>query len=949
MKKHYLPLLVFMTMVTAMPAAQQATLSAQSVNSHATAVSPTAQPKVLAAKDMRLHAAPLMQRLNPLEVAAKGHRLAPSAASDEATIDTVLLTRVYSGEDNGTLSGTFITYDDCGRRATLEVRDEDGQVTELYRYTYTEGADHKWTEKLIEKAVADDGLDNFTAQSKEVRELDAQNRITSRTIYQLGSNGELEMTNNVTYDYEHPVYDADGNASYGHVADYYEYVDGKQYNYYHYEWLDVAKQYICTHSEGEDIYKTEGRALDGRYIIEEYSRSSAADAWTLVADTEYWVIEYAPGILLNGGKLASTYSNGTLTSCEGTKCVFANNTPEEGWEQWSYYKCGASTSWKWQAYERYEKKGMPRNAGVNGMTGDTAYLRYYSGSDEDTWTLDQTGDFQKFGSDMVRDAVDFYSSGVVTYEYDYFYVKNEDGQYEYNYNIDALGNDEYIYYVTEGEDRVGKYFNVSGFTGEEVMEREISIYPDFSYNYWVGSYTQRYTKDASGEWQPLQEWEVKKSGGWIGTDAVTYRNVYKLNADGKLAQYDQYEQTGYYNDGKEFLLTSEVYSYAETEASVKMYGCNYTDYTSSLNTIKKYALQDDGTVVYTYDYYTDGEVTYQSRTDYNGPITTYYSYDSATKTLKVSDTTYDTYYSEKQADGTYINYEVSYDADHNVLPQKKTESFYKSTDDDVKDHSFMATYTYDAETASWVGESKTESYSVTIPIKWYSSVADPFTSYDDEYSPLLQAKGSSEEQRELFTSKTLYCSKQYAWDAELQEWTITAGSDLTYETDGETYLMWEGNAVDGNASQIEQGVIMTYENHDPMEIGSAVTKVTGSGTVYEQTDVVYDISETGLLMMKQVDMESYDENYEPISYTFEVTNYEYEQKSIYPTSIDRVKGQEMGLTLNGSTISASADASLSLYDVSGRLIARGMGSVSVPSKGVYVVKSSVGSCKVLVK
>lgn len=949
MKKHYLPLLVFMTMATAMPVAQQSTLHAQNVSSEATTVSPTAQPKIRTARDMRLAATPIMQRLDPLNVAAKGHRLAPTAASDEATIDTMLLTRVYSGEDNGTLSGTYITYDNCGRRATLEVRDEEGQTTELYRYTYTEGADHMWTEKLIEVATAQGGLTNFEPKSKEVRELDEQNRITSRNVYYASSDGHFELTKSVTYDYEHPVYDANGNASYGHVADAYEYVDGVQYSYYHYEWLDVAKQYICTHSEVADIYKTEGRALDGRYIIEEYSRESATDAWQLVADAEHWVIEYAPGILLNGGKLASTYSNGNLTSCEGTKVKFANNTPEEGWEQWSYYACGAATSWKWQASERYEKKGMPRNAGVNGMTGDTATLRYYTGSGEDTWALNQTGDFKKFGTDMVRDAANFYSGDVVTYSYDYFYVKNENGQYEINYNIDALGNDEYILYTSTDDGRLGQYFNESGLTGEEIFEKDIAIHPDFSYNYKLSSYSQRYTKGTNGEWTPLQEWEVKKSGGWIGEYPVTYRNVYKLNADGKLEQYNQYMQTGYYNDGKEFLMTGDVYTYSEKEISDATYGNNYTDYSSMLNGIKKYTLADDGTIIYTYDSYYNDELTYRSRTDYNGPIITDYEYDSESQSLKVSNTYYNNYYSEEQADGTVISYEVSYDADHHVLPQKKTESFYKNASDDVKNHQIESSYTYDAETASWVGEKRTESYSVTIPIKFYTDVPDPLTAYDDEYSPLLKTKGSSEAQREFVTGKTLYCNKEYAWNADTQEWELSAGSDLTYETDGQTYLMWEGNAVGGDPTKIEQGVIMAYDNYEPMEIGSLVTYVNDNGNIYKQSDYIYDISDNGLLMMKQVDIESYDADYEPIEINYEVTNYEYEQMTIYPTSIDRVKGQEMGLTLNGSTISASADTQLSLYDVSGRLVVRGTGSVTAPSKGVYIVKSAANSCKVLVK
>lgn len=896
--------------------------------------------------------------LNPWKTAAEKHLLAPSAQEAADKIDTLLLTKVTVEYDGELSKTTTFSYDDNGYRKTMELRDANGNLQSATRYSYTLNADGIWTTKIVEE------LENnaYRVTFKEEREIDSQHRVTARKIYEIKENDGTYtpvLSEAITYDYAHPIYDSEGNTTYGHVAQTtrYDTSTGEQSRTSTYSWMESAHQYVLTYSESTSVEtdyetyyrlyvsnKTTAEAIEGGYRTTSYSRESSTDDFAKTREVENYVIVYTDGSILDGGELEISYENGTKTSMYGSKTVFAANTPEQGWDQWTYYEYEGSESGEWQMSSRYEKYGMPANGGLADITGSKAIVRSYNASDGE-WRWFSTFTYEQVNGELWKICEDYSSYG--TYNY---YAKRTDSGFSSKSSTTMFTETTGVIWTSEEIDgtwaTIGKCFDQNGFTSKEMKQETAYVYAPFNHQYTVSadddnsSYTIFYEKEGDSDWTIKTEYDTNTSGYASGVGTVKIRKHYTYNADGTLKAINYYCTAASYNDGEEFENQRYEFEYSDKLLSRSEYLRYTTSSSLTLDSKTSYTLLDDGTVRYNKtSYYSNGKVEDASQTDYKGGITTYYTYDESTKQFTVRDTYYETSYSETSADGVRTSYTVEYDDDNNPSFVSKSEEY----ESDGK--TMRASYTYDKTTGKWVGEEKYEQYSIDVPFKYYDSPIDPEDAYNDEYAVSPERESSSPIH---YMNETVYLNSYvaYSWDAASDSW-VANNEPLSYEMPDEHTLIYS-NSYQGYGD-IVSGKIVTNEDFDLIseEVSSSDTNEEGTETNAELTE--YEYNTNGWLTKKTETTTRKERWNETASENTTVTTYEYTLTSIFASSIDEVKGAEMQLQLNGKNIASATGTPLCVYDNAGRMVAKGVGSVTLASAGVYIVKSPKGTCKIFVK
>ncbi len=872
---------------------------------------------------------------SPYAIALSEGRIAPPAVKDVTTRDTLLLTDVSESDGNK----TTITYDEYGRRKLVE-----SNFGENLRYTYTVGAGNGWTSKLVERKYLSDG--SYEPYEKEERTLDAQGRITQRKEYDRTTDGNgqpvMMLSRTTDYDYAHPVYDDKGNATYGVAVQIVEYYDGEQRSITRYTWMNSADQYIKTLEEYGGHRKEATETADG-YRTVTYTTDGTSGAWTKSEEEEVYLIKVSPGVVTDGGALITRYYDGEA-SVSGYKTTYAANTPEAGWSQWISYSYNAESK-TWTPSTREDKFGVTGHGRKEAITGSKAVWRYY-GYTNGAWSLYFTNTYEQ-----VKDSLWHISSS--QNQNDYYAIRSANGIFSSDECTMLSATTGYILYggYSGSEGSYAYEFTTAGLTGKTLLIKREGVALPFapSYSFYLsilsGDISAIYDKDADGKWQPRREWDVMSQGETPDGERATVRTHYTRDTEGRFVQISNYFTPTATAGATEFEGERLAFEYADREAT-----CTYSVTYSTKNPVLKidrkyvYSLLDDGTLRKDEYEYENGKVDYRYRTDRKDGITTNYKYNEATGELTVSGQDLATNYNETDADGKSTDYVVEYDANNVPTFVSKTEnqgSYYDPCH-------MTASYTYDKATGKWVGESKVESYHYSIPFKWYKNPIDPLGTYDDSYAPIPAGEGDSyiSNNRQLNEVYGYKYTKRYSWDAAKDDWVRTDGTaDFSYEMPDAHTLVLTGMADNDN---IIDETIKTNGNYDPVQHVTVKRNTNEEGTETETSTTSYTYNERGWLTSstdenKMVFRDGYQtENKSEIVYT-------YTQLSILPTAIDRVSAAAMRLTVSGNTIIAPEGTAISLYDTAGRLVAKGVGSVAVMAKGIYVVKTAAGTCKVMVK
>lgn len=254
---------------------------------------------------------------------------------------------------------------------------------------------------------------------------------------------------------------------------------------------------------------------------------------------------------------------------------------------------------------------------------------------------------------------------------------------------------------------------------------------------------------------------------------------------------------------------------------------------------------------------------------------------------------------------------------------------------------------YDDQSGEWVGDIKDESYIIDVPFAYYDSPVDPLETYNDEFSKNPEMSGNEPSYRSFNERVAENITLSYEWDAEKKQWKGgEKPQNVSYQ------LSEDGLTLTYTESKYEYDEYVTktktLRKNNACELvllSETVVRERAEGVTSSETKELYEYNANGQLAkvvreFGERDME--DAVWSNVS----ETRYTYEMLSIFPTGIDKVNAETMGLRLDGKEIVASETVKLPLYDLSGRKVAEALGRVSIPQAGIYIVRTAKGSCKV---
>lgn len=889
------------------------------------------------------------KKVNPQAEAVRSHLMAPTITADPPAgerYDTLLLTKITESRDSRVTEVTTYSYDEYGRRSLVESKDDDDEVRSAKRYTYTVGADNVWTSRIIE-TMNHEGT--YVPTSKEEREVDAWHRVLTRKeyTYSYDDNG-LWLYRTTTYDYNHPVYDADGHAAYGHAARVVVYDQGgMQVKLSEYTWMESAHQYIQTLSLSQDEWtaeKVEAVPIDNGARFTTYRREGNDGAWVKMEESEQYYIVYAPGIIIDGGNIKTYYSDGEAGTPYGQKITFAANTPSAGWEQWTTYTANDGVLVPDYRTEKYD---MPLNGGISSITGNKGIMRGYNSSDNATFP-DTPAYIYTY--DRVKDKLWHITFENLAYNSSSSYYAIEMGK-DVTTGVDncyLTGTDSGFIYTNDDDEYRGiiLYFDANGLTGQE--GRILNTTPKVPFYTNLGlsnllwsansSYPLIYQQDSEGNWKPLSSYEWTKEGWTIAYKTGQIREHYDINADGTLAGYSIYNTI----DGKEYEVGRGEFTYSDKQVVGKKYSTTSINKEPSLKESIEVSLLDDGTVRYSdYEYNENGKIDYARRTDYNKGVTTSYEYDEDTQELTAQEPYYSTSYSVTDANGMTTSYEVEYDSNHREVPVSKVENISTNS---LQMH---ASYHYDTQKGKWIGDEKYERYTITLPFRYIPYIETSRENvYDDEYFHEAGANvgNTYSPYRE---EVTIEHTEQYTWNETTGQWVKNNnGKEFSYSMPDAQHLSFV-NANMGGDDLISRTLETDAQGHLLLE-ENTTSNTNEEGTETRTERNTYAYNDYGWLTNRTLRTTySYRDGSEGGSvYTWD---YEFSTLSIYPTSIDEAQATAMQLTVTGRTINVPGGTTISLYDTAGRLVGQGKTSLTAPTSGLYIIKTSVGNCKVILK
>lgn len=284
---------------------------------------------------------------------------------------------------------------------------------------------------------------------------------------------------------------------------------------------------------------------------------------------------------------------------------------------------------------------------------------------------------------------------------------------------------------------------------------------------------------------------------------------------------------------------------------------------------------------------------------------------------------------EDMADGFMksIKYEVM--ADGSQVPTIKYE--YKRLPEGSDEYA----YKWNSDQNDWVGVSGYSEWKYPEVEFKYNMVSDKLFHYFDPVS----ANNYLTVEKPCYKGEMIM-NKTYVWDAASKSWKTKTAKGYELSEDGKV-LTYKDMKMD-DAGVVEKDLSHTWTINDH-GLG-----VEDSWNDYEKEEGGYGEKTTSLTYQYQ-----YDENDNILC---EKSNYKnnYSQEEATTTytygQITTGIGQATvgGLSINGRTFILNG-AQLALYNTAGQCVATGIGQVTAPAPGVYVLKSGHMSWKMMMK
>lgn len=283
---------------------------------------------------------------------------------------------------------------------------------------------------------------------------------------------------------------------------------------------------------------------------------------------------------------------------------------------------------------------------------------------------------------------------------------------------------------------------------------------------------------------------------------------------------------------------------------------------------------------------------------------------------------------EDMADGFMKSIKYNVMADGSQVPTIKYE--YKRLPEGSDEYA----YKWDSDQNDWVGVSGYSEWKYPEAEFGYNTVRDNLYRHFDPSS----VNSYLWETQTICPKGYVEINRIYEWDADSKSWKTKTEKGYELSEDGKV-LTYKDMKMD-NAGVIEKNIWKTWKINDRGLLLSY-------NTYCNEKDVTYP-GETTTLKTYQYD--DYDNVLNETSYE----KNDYYQHEYYTTytygQIATGIGQATvgGLSINGRTFILNG-AQLALYNTAGQCVATGIGQVTAPAPGVYVLKSGRMSWKMMMK
>ncbi len=826
---------------------------------------------------------------------AKAH-VVPAPKSSEETINVLTGIKRYDGKDQCIGTSTF-EYDKQGR-----ILVEDNGYSR-YDYTYTDNADGEWIEKL-------EVLTNESGEKSETlsrRDFDSQGRVIADYYYgDKTADGLWRLSTEQNYDYTdsgeciqtkslYYVYRKGDKISFksGFVLTWYEPIqDYIEDNYYNDKYSETSVEGdICT----TNYYKLKSESGDfsqGFYKYKTWSRSSTNKDLIMV-EHDQWAGLYPYSLIY-------TYNiDGSLSDRNGVKIVYEEGMPTSGYTRKTEYH-----SYFWM--DELWTPGFRES--------------YTNGFDE-----------KKLNSEGYREKIyEDYNT------YTGWYVSYKERYEAVPCNIDGISIQKYIItnYDKEGNETSVRTRNTFYNTSDNSEVYDIYLYDNGNYVKGERESDECFVYvfyDSKGkelkrlrsilesiiiEYDHRYILEELKDGVWtkITNQKIEIGENEKLILQLDENGYTKYEET-YYNgqiySRTEYTYTDDGYTrigYLTTSKGELYKQDKYESYLSSDNVLTDISVSYD----------IEGKIMFGTKIEQypNGLVKKYYIQPDGT--FKFSSKSISDYVStDENGYVTTIKRTVDDQDNENVDEVSKTITRR------AEGYSYIESY--EKKDGKWVGVTKEEQTMVTFP------------EFDIQY--MSDSEANVDYWRVFLGCKPLdYTS--YVWDNESGKWVLDESSISDVVVNGN--MLEYKNVYHKQQYDTEvTGYVKRDDAHRMTEICRVDKTIYPNGNTEVNRTLLYKYTynSDGKLAQQEI--------YQDDTYLGRTV---YIYGDIVVTEVEQIiDGTAYKLRISGRDITANGKSAITLYDMSGRVVAQGSnGKVVAPANGMYVVSVDGKNIKISV-
>ncbi len=826
---------------------------------------------------------------------AKAH-IVPAPKTNEETINVLKEIKRYDGKDQCIGTSTF-EYDKQGR-----ILVEDNGYSR-YDYTYTDNAAGEWIEML----VVETNENGAKTKTLSKREFDSQGRIIAGYTYRSNStDGQLELYFEANYVYTESGECIETKLLYsigrtndndvvwnGHVLTWYEpiqdYIEDKYY------W----DKYSETSVEGDicttNYYKLKSESGDfseGFYKYKSWSRSSTNKDLIMV-EHDQWSGLYPYSLIY-------TYNiDGSLSNRDGVKIVYEEDVPAKGYTRKTEYH---SYFWADELWTPGYRESYTNGFDEKKLNSEGYREKIFEGYNTFTgWHVNMKERYEAVPCNIDGISIQKYIATNYDEEGNETSVRTRNTFYNTSdnsevYNIYLYDNGNYVKGERESDECFVYVFYDSN--GKE-LKRLRSILESI-----INEYDHRYILEElkDGVWTKITNQKIE-----IGENE---KLILQLDENG----YTKYEET--YHNGQiygrtEYTYTDDGYTmigYLTTSNGELYKNHKYESYLSSDNVLTDISVSYD----------IEGKIMFGTKIEQypNGLVKKYYIQPDGT--FKFSSKSISDYVSTDE-NGYVTTIKRTVDDQDNENVDEVSKTITRRTED----NSYIESY--EKKDGKWVGVNKEESTRVVFP---------EFDLLPNNDSRLMV------ENWRIFFGCSYVDSKYYSWDTANDKWVLDRSNVSEFAVNG-NMLEYKSKSHSQKYDVEVTGYVKRDDAHRMTEICRVDKTIYPNGNTEVNRTLLYKYTYNSDGKLAQQEIYQDDIYLGRTVYTY---------SDIVVTEVEQIiDGAAYKLLISGHDIVANSKSAITLYDMSGRVVAQGSnGKVVAPSNGMYVVSVDGKNIKISV-